>query len=157
MYHSAFGGFFDLTDRLKYLMLKRFPGAGVADPETNVPDFASMMHHDGFYPESMGYPRGFDGSMQRISWFGHLVTNWMGDDAFLRKLTVWQRRPLFLYDMMWLRGRVVAKDHGDMSVDLELWGENQRGERISEGTAKVLLQSHTGKPLPIEAEERSSI
>jgi len=150
LYHSAFGAFFDLADRPKYLMLKRFPGAAVVDPETHVREFPNLMHLDGLASTSMGYPRGFDASMQRISWFGHLVTNWMGDDAFLKSLTVWQRRPLFLYDMMWLHGRVVAKHEQESAVDLELWGINQRGERISQGTARVLLQNTQGTPLRID-------
>jgi len=36
----------------------------------------------------------------------------------------------------------------DASVDLELWGDNQRGERISVGSATVALQSRAGKPFP---------
>ena len=148
MYHSAFGSFFDVTDRIKYLLLKRFPGAAVVDPETNVPEFPHNMHLDGFAASSMGYPRGFDGSMQRISWFGHLVTNWMGDDAVMRTLNVFHRRPLFLYDAMWISGRVAAKHEADATVDLELWGDNQRGERISVGSATVALQNRAGKPFP---------
>lgn len=148
LYHSAFGSFFDVTDRIKYLMLERFPGAATVDPETNVPDFPHTMHLDTFASRSMGYPFGFDGSMQRISWFGHLVTNWMGDDAFLRRLNVFHRRPLFLFDAMWLHGRVTAKQPEDAAVTIELWGDNQRGERISWGTASVVLQSRSGKPFP---------
>jgi hypothetical protein len=84
--------------------------------------------------------------MQRISWFGHLVTNWMGDDAFLKSLSVFHCQPLFLWDAMWLHGRVVRKDEASSSVDLELWGDNHRGERISNGKATVVLQSRAGKP-----------
>jgi acyl dehydratase len=146
LYHSAFGSFFDVADRIKYLMLKRFPGAAPADPETNVPDFPYTMHLDTFHARSMGYPRGFDASMQRISWFGHLVTNWMGDDAFLKQLNVFHCRPLFLWDAMWLHGRVMSKDQQASTVDLELWGDNQRGERISNGSATVVLQNRAGRP-----------
>jgi acyl dehydratase len=148
MYHSAFGGWFDVTDRAKYLLLQRHPGAGLIDPATNVPDFPIMMHLDHFAAFSMGYPRGFDGSMQRISWFGHAVTNWMGDDAFLRSLTVWHRQPFFLYDTMWINGRVTRKNDADSAVDLELWGENQRGQRISTAQASVVMQSRSGGTFP---------
>lgn len=146
MYHSAFGSFFDVTDRIKYLMLKRFPGAAIVDPATNVPDFPYTMHLDTFLAHSMGYPRGFDGSMQRISWFGHLVTNWMGDDAFLKRLDVFHCRPLFMWDAMWLHGKVVSKDPATSSVEIDLWGDNQRGERVSNGTATVVLQNMSGVP-----------
>jgi hypothetical protein len=146
MYHSAFGAFFDVTDRIKYLMLKRIPGTGIVDPATNVPDFSASWHLGTYTGSSVGFPRGFDGSMQRISWFGHLVTNWMGDDAFLKSLSIYHCRPLFLWDAMWLHGRVVGKDRATSTVDLELWGDNHRGERISNGKATVVLQNHFGRP-----------
>jgi acyl dehydratase len=148
MYHSSFGSFFDVTDRIKYLMLKRFPGAAVVDPETNVPEFPHSMHLDNFTSRSMGYPRGFDGSMQRISWFGHLVTNWIGDDGFLSGLNIFHPRPLFLWDAMWLHGRVVEKKEADSSIRIEVWGDNQRDERISQGSATAVLQNRSGKPFP---------
>lgn len=144
MYHAAFGGYFDLTDRLKYTMLNRYDGIAIVDPETNVPEFADAMHHDGYVSRSLGYPRGFDGSMQRISWFGHLVTNWMGDNAFLRQLNIFQYRPLFLYDTMWLRGRVTGKNSAGSEVEIDLTGINQRGERISHGSAWVVLEKRSG-------------
>lgn len=148
LYHASFGSFFDVSDRIKYLMLKRFPGAAVVDPRTNIPDFPHTMHLDTFAAFSMGYPRGFDGSMQRISWFGHLVTNWMGDDAFLRSLSIWQHRPLFLWDVMWLHGRVVSKKESDCSVELDVWGDNQNGQRLSQGSATVVLRNRSGHPFP---------
>lgn len=141
LYTGAFGGWFDVADRIKYLLLNRFPAAGVVDPRTNVPDFPNMMHLDSFSSESMGYPRGFDASMQRISWFGHLVTNWMGDDATIDDLTVLHCSPLFLYDAIWLQGQVATVDTASSTVRLELWGDNQRGERISNGSATVTLPS----------------
>jgi hypothetical protein len=106
-----------------------------------VPDFPNMMHLDSFSSSSMGYPRGFDASMQRISWFGHLVTNWMGDDATIDDLAVLHSSPLFLYDAMWLHGRVAEVDLQSGAVRLALWGDNHRGDRISNGSATVTLPS----------------
>jgi acyl dehydratase len=141
LYAGAFGGWFDVADTIKYQMLSRFPAAGVIDPRTNVPDFPNMMHLDSFSSSSMGYPRGFDASMQRISWFGHLVTNWMGDDATIDGLQVLHCSPLFLYEAMWLHGRVAEVDAATGAVKLTLWGENHRGDRISNGSATVTLPS----------------
>jgi hypothetical protein len=150
MYHCAFGGWFDVTDRAKYVLLHQHPGAGLIDPETNVPDFPIMMHLDHFAAYSMGYPRGFDGSMQRISWFAQLMTNWMGDDGALQRLTVFHHQPFFLYDTMWIRGKVVGKDSASSTVEFELWGDNQRGDRISKGRATVALQRRpAGKGAPM--------
>jgi len=139
LYAGAFGGWFDAADRIKYLLLERFPAAGVIDPRTNVPDFPNMMHLDSFSSESMGYPRGFDASMQRISWFGHLLTNWIGDDGVITGMQILHDRPLFLFEAMWLHGSVSAVDAVDGTVTLTLWGDNQHGERLSHGYATLRL------------------
>jgi acyl dehydratase len=140
MYHAAFGSFFDLTDRLKYEFLSRFPGAATPDPRTNVPDFPNTMHLDMPAAQYLGYPRGFDGSMQRISWFGHLITDWMGDDGSLESLTVFHRQPLFLYDTMTLMGEVASVDGDSGRVQVVCSGRNQRGDEISVARAQVLLR-----------------
>jgi hypothetical protein len=139
LYPAAFGSFFDVADRPKYLLLDRFPDAGIVDPATNVTDWPQMMHLDSHMCFTMGYPRGFDGSMQRISWFGHLLTNWMGDDARLIEMSIFHLQPFFLFDIMWLNGRVVQVDSALNRVRLEMSGINNRGDKISFGTAQVQL------------------
>ena len=38
----------------------------------------------------------------------------------------------------------------DSAVDLELWGENQRGQRISTAKASVVMQSRSGGTFPYQ-------
>ena len=51
----------------------------------------------------VGMPGGYDVGPQRISWLGQLMTNWMGDDGFLRRLNVSVRRPNIFGDVSWCR------------------------------------------------------
>jgi hypothetical protein len=55
-------------------------------------------------------------------------------------------------DTHWMRGRVTRKyltDAGSPAVDLEVWGENQRGETTTPGHATVLLPSHEYGPVQL--------
>jgi hypothetical protein len=91
----------------------------------------------------VGMPGGYDVGPQRISWMGQLMTNWMGDDGFLRKLSVSVRRPNIFGDVSWCKANIVDKrmEDGACLVDLELSVENQLGEITAKGTAVVELPS----------------
>ena len=67
--------------------------------------------------------------------------NWMGDDGFLTKMYVELRLFNVVGDTAWCRGKVIAKrEEGDERlVDLEIWGENQRGAVTTKGTATIRL------------------
>ena len=55
----------------------------------------------------------------------------MGDDAWLWKLDCQFRKFNYVGDTHWMRGRVTRKylaEGGRPAVDLDIWGENQRGE-----------------------------
>ena len=93
--------------------------------------------------EAVGVPGAYDYGPQRVSWMGTLVTNWMGDDAFLKRLRVECRRFNVYGDTQWLKGKVVGKHIEDRAplVDLEIWAENQRGEVTAPGQTTVMLPS----------------
>ena len=88
-------------------------------------------------------PGGYDVGPQRISWLGQLMTNWMGDDGFLRRLSVQVRRPNIFGDVSWCKARVADKriDDGAHVVDLELTVVNQLAETTAAGSAVVELPS----------------
>jgi len=87
---------------------------------------------------------------QRISWLGQLMTHWIGDDGFLRALSVRVRRPNIFGDVSWCRARVVDKRIEDRVhlVDLELSVVNQLDETTATGTATVELPSRTTASAP---------
>lgn len=139
------------TDRIAHLYYHAHPRGRIIDPETNVPDLPEASHWNDSLARKSGLPGGYDIGGQRISWMAHAVSDWMGDDAFLRKLEVQLRRPNIVGDTTWIRGKVRDKrsPNGVYLAECELWGDNQRGERTTMGFAVVLLPSRAGGPVAL--------
>ena len=70
----------------------------------------------------------------------HLVTDWMGDDGFVKSMDSQDRRMNFLGDATWVKGRVARKyiEDGERLVDLDVWGENQDG--VAHTTSRVTVK-----------------
>ena len=125
---------------------KRHPADAFVDAKTGAQDSAARGHAEPKMARDVGMPGSYDVGPQRISWMGQLMTNWMGDDGFLRRLDVSVRRPNIFGDVSWCRAKIADKriDGGAHLVDLELWVENQLGETTAKGTAIVELPSRSG-------------
>jgi acyl dehydratase len=129
--------------RLGYQQRQRVPGFFRPD-DLNVPDVQQRVHWDPEWARRAGNPAIYDYGRMRETWLIHLCTDWMGDDAWLWKLNCEFRRFNYVGDTHWMRGRVVRTylaDGGRPAVDLDIWGENQRGETTTPGHATILLPS----------------
>ena len=124
---------------------KRHPADAFVNPETGAPDSAARGHAEAKMAREVGMPGGYDVGPQRISWMGQLMTNWIGDDGFLRRLSVSVRRPNIFGDVSWCRADVVNKrvEAGAHVVDLAIKVENQLGEVTAKGTATVALPARS--------------
>ena len=131
------------TGRLAWEYFQRHPGANVPDKDTGVPDIPARIHWEEKLARAFGAPTMFDIGAQRVCWMGHLMTNWVGDDGFLRKMSMQARGFNLLGDTFWVRGKVTSKavQEGEHLADVEMWCENQRGEITTPGSATVLLPS----------------
>lgn len=129
------------TNRVKHLELMANPSARLVNPDTNVEDNWVAAHWEPFFARLSGIPRPYDEGPMRYDNMAHLVTDWMGDDAFLRELAVTLRAPALVGDVSWCSGAVRNKrmEDGRALVDLELWITNQRGETTTRGSAIVEL------------------
>lgn len=129
------------TNRIAHHYLREHPGAMLFDADRGITDTLEGAHWDPYFAQMSGLPNGYDFGCQRISWLGHLLTDWCGDDGFLSELDVQVRRPNLLGDTTWLRGTVTGKritDDGAV-VDCELVAENQRNQVTATGVASVVL------------------
>lgn len=113
----------------------------------------SIGHQDTDVAREIGMPNAYDNGPQRCGWFGHAVTNWMGDVAFLRRLGVRLRRPDIFGDTVWIRGRIAElRATGPLGVvEIELWADNQLGDRVATGHAEVLVHREPAAT-PVEVE-----
>ena len=131
------------------LYRRRHPAWAYTDPETGAVDIPEMVHASDGMADEIGIPLAYDYGCQRPCWAGHLVTNWMGDDGFLKRLYVRLTSFNMLGDTTWCKGKVSRKyvEGEEHLVELELKGENQRGEDNFTGSATVLLPYRGYKPL----------
>ncbi|MBI2329462.1 MAG: MaoC family dehydratase N-terminal domain-containing protein [Chloroflexi bacterium] len=121
--------------------LKRHPGTDMADSQTGIADVPELVHMEDTRAREIGLPGAYDYGCQRISWLGNLLTNWMGDDGFVKRLKGSLRRFNMVGDTTWCQGKVVKKylENGEHLVDIDCWAENQRGEVTLSGPATVRL------------------
>ena len=127
----------------------RIPGFFRPD-DLNIPDVHQRVHWDPAWAARAGSPAVYDYGRMRETWLIHLCTDWMGDDAWLWKLDVEFRRFNYVGDTHWMRGRVNRRylaDGDRPAVDLDVWGQNQRGETTCPGHATVLLPSREHGPV----------
>lgn len=106
-----------------------------------------MGHFDGNVAESVGMPGAYDNGWMRLAWVGQVATDWMGDHGFLKRLEVRHLLPNLLGDTLWIGGTVTAKRvEGDKHiVSLDLFADNQIGQRSCKGSAEVVLLSRDKK------------
>jgi len=122
----------------------KHPGHFFRNPEAGGGiEYTGIGHHRESVAKEVGVPGTYDYGPQRSSWMCSLVTNWMGDAAFLKRVRTEMRRFNTVGDSTWCKGRVSRKYIKDRHalVDIEIWGENQRGEMTTPGVATVILPS----------------
>ncbi len=143
---------------LRYAWEKRthMPAFYVKD-EYGVPDVVQRLHWQQDWAEKLGLPAPYDYGQMRTAWLCHLVTNWMGDDAWLWKLQNYTVAFNFLGDFHKMTGEIVAKRREGVHcvVDLKIEGTNQRGMVTCPGTATIILPSREHGPvvLPLPPQE----
>jgi acyl dehydratase len=122
---------------------RRHPSLAMIDSRTGQVDVPELVHMEETRAQEIGIPGAYDYGCQRSSWLGHLLTNWMGDDGFLKKFYMELRRFNVVGDTTWCKGKVTRKylDNGEPLVDVEVWAENQLGEITAPGRAVVRLPS----------------
>jgi acyl dehydratase len=87
----------------------------------------------------------FAHGMLSMGFVAQSVTDWLGVGS-VRKIGVRFAAIVRLGDIVTCRGKVVAKrppkdGDGPYLVDLELWAENQKGEKVITGKAVAVLPS----------------
>ena len=122
----------------------KHPGHFFRNPEAGGGiEYTGIGHHRESIAKEVGVPGVYDYGPQRSAWMCSLVTNWMGDAAFLKRIRTEMRRFNTMGDSTWCRGRVTRKYVKDRHalVDIEIRGENQRKEVTTPGVATVVLPS----------------
>ncbi|MGE0387282.1 MAG: MaoC family dehydratase N-terminal domain-containing protein [Gammaproteobacteria bacterium] len=142
--------------RLSYLIRRKVPGMFTPN-SLNVPDTVQRLHWEREWANKLGIPISYDYGGLRETFLTNIVTNWMGDDGWLWKLSCQHRKFVYTGDTYWIKGRVADKrqQDGRNEVHLEIRVENQWGTTTSPGEAVVLLPTRANPrvELPRPAEE----
>jgi acyl dehydratase len=141
--------------RLSYKIRRKVPGMYTPNA-LNVPDTVQRLHWEKEWANQLGIPVTYDYGGLRETFLVNLITNWMGDDGWLWKLSCQHRKFVYTGDTYWIKGRVADKKQvdGRNEVHLDIRVENQWGTVTTPGTAVVLLPSRDrAVELPRPAEE----
>jgi acyl dehydratase len=146
-YHIGigWGGYGGGTGKVAYKNRKRVPRFYPPN-ELGVPDSAQRCHWEDAWAQHMGHPAAYDYGAMRTNWMVHLITNWMGDDAWLWKLSAAVTRFNYLGDAHMVSGSVTAlrRDGANAVAEVRVEGRNQRDEVTCWATATVLLPTTGG-------------
>ena len=151
---------FHTSHKLAYAYRKRHPGAFPLN-EYGFPDVIMRVHWDTAMARITGEANVYDYGGERVACVSHAITNWMGDDAFLRRYSIQIRGFVRLGDTYWVTGKVAEKyiSDGEHFVELEIQAINQRGEDTAPARAWVILPSRSDGPvkIPVKIPEFVSI
>ncbi len=122
------------------------------DPGTSAwePIFAVHYSIDG--AKAMGLPYPYDIGIQRHCWLVQALTNWMGDDGWLKRCYAEYRNFVFLSDVIRIDGTIVEKfvdDDGEYCVRIKSTAINQRGADAMPGDSIVCLPSRKNNKWPV--------
>jgi acyl dehydratase len=123
---------------IQQIQLTRYAGASG--------DF-NPIHQDEAFAKAAGMGGVFAHGMLSMGFVAQSVTDWVGVGR-LRRISVRFAALVRLGDVITCRGKVIEKrpakegvDREGSEVDLELWAENQKGEKVITGRATVTLPS----------------
>ena len=77
----------------------------------------------------------------KASFLGQLLTDWVGPDGTVKKMSCRYRGTDPVEEDMLIRGTVTSKTD-DGLIDLDIWTERPDGSKTTQGTATVQLPSH---------------
>lgn len=138
----GFGYIYVKAHRQWHEFLGRHPGAGVKN-EYGIWDIPERVHWEHEFARDIGMPGAYDYGPQRIAWFEHCASDWMGDDGWIKRLSVRLRAPNFIGDTTYIRGHISEKSDEDSSVTLTLEAVDQRARRHATGEVEVVLPRRT--------------
>src|SRR5690242_13579226 len=120
---------------IQQIQLTRYAGASG--------DF-NPIHQDDAFAKAAGMGGVFAHGMLSMGFVAQSVTDWVGAGR-VRKISVRFAALVRLGDVITCHGRVTGRrapqGAQDGQVDLELWAENQKGEKVVTGRATVMLPS----------------
>jgi acyl dehydratase len=150
---------------IQYHSMRERTGEARVNPITRWPWGPESEHEDVMLCRYRGFPGPFDAGALRAMLSVHPLTNWAGDDGFVRKQYTQIRRPNFYGDATIFEGEVVQKyevtekgedapgaipgEYTYAAVDVRIKGINQIGEVSTPTQATIYLPSRELGPVQL--------
>ncbi|MDY6836052.1 MAG: MaoC family dehydratase N-terminal domain-containing protein [Chloroflexota bacterium] len=132
---------------------RKHPAWAFRDTQTCAWEPVYGVHYNKAAANAAGLPYPYDVGAQRQGWLINLLTNWMGDEGWLKKNYAEYRRFVYLSDVVWFTGKVTKKyvdESGEHCVDIETHAVNQRKEDTMPGYSTVVLPCREENTWPLE-------
>lgn len=102
-----------------------------------------QIHYDKDFAVSTGLSGIIVHGALKNSYLGQLVTDWIGPEGTLRKLSVQYRAMDYPNDTLTCKGKVTRKEvrDGEHLMECDIWLENGQGGKTTMGSATVALPS----------------
>lgn len=168
--HPVVKGIFGFTDFIAYTVgaapvsvaahgyqlrqYKKHPAWAFRDSETGAWEPVYGVHYLKSAAKAVGVPFCYDAGAERQSWLINLLTNWMGDDGWIKSNYAEYRKFVYLSDAVWLKGKIAKKymdENDEPCVDVETSAVNQREENTMPGTATIILPSRDRGTSPLDS------
>lgn len=139
---QGWGSLYVKAHKQAFDMFRDHPALGIPN-DLGVPEPPERVHWDNNLARAVGVPAAYDYGPERVSWLGHLMTDWMGDDGFLKRLNVQVRRHNIIGDLTTCEGTVTRawQEDDENLVEAAIRGRNQNDEETAVGKAVVALPS----------------
>ena len=100
-------------------------------------------HHDVEYAREQGLPDIFMNATWQHALLQRVLCAWAGPNCIPRRIKYRMGKPIVRHDQVWARGIVTGKrvENNEYLVDLDVWLDKQDADKVTKGTATVVLQS----------------
>ena len=103
------------------------------------------IHYDKDFAQSKGLTGVIVHGQLVASFLGQLITDWIGEQGSLRKLTCNYRGMNFPGEAIICQGKVSKKyiENGEHFIECNIWAENVKGEKTVTGKATVIIPARS--------------
>jgi len=151
-WHAGTVGFM-ASSGIALRLYRKHPAWAYRDPDSKALEPIASVHWNKTAANNAGLPYPYAVGIEVNAWLIHLLTDWIGDEGWLKRCYAEYRGFFYLSDVVWFKGKVMDKyidENGEYCVNIETSGFNQRGQNIIPGKATVILPSRDAGTWPVE-------
>ncbi|MFB0560356.1 MAG: MaoC family dehydratase [Candidatus Lokiarchaeia archaeon] len=100
------------------------------------------LHFDEDYAKSLGFRTIVVAGVYTYSFLPKMLTDWLKNPECVKNIEIRYISPIYIEDEIVNKGVVKRKylQNGEKIVECEVWVENQEGEKVTEGKARIIIR-----------------